>query len=177
MKDFELKFSGLALGKHQFKFETNKTFFENFQDRGLEGEIIHYGAISFLVDLDKKENLLVFDISFTGVVTVTCDLCLDDLRKKVNGSHRILGKFGDEDQWREEDVIMIPPKEHKVQMEDIFFELVILSLPSKLVHEEGDCDPEMLKKLNEYNLGGEVETKEETDPRWNALKDLFKDKK
>jgi len=33
----------------------------------------------------------------------------------------------------------------------------------------------MLEKLKEYN-GGEVSSKEESDPRWNTLKDLFKDK-
>lgn len=33
----------------------------------------------------------------------------------------------------------------------------------------------MIEKLKEYN-GGEGSSNEASDPRWNTLKDLFKDK-
>lgn len=175
MKDFELKFSGLTVGKHQFNYEATKMFFESFQGRGLESELIHDGKVAFDVELDKKENLLVFDIIYDGKVNVDCDVCLDQLDVEVSGDSRIIGKYSDEDVWGEEDVIYIPSKDHKVDLSEIFYQFIHLSLPAKTVHEEGKCDPVMLEKLKEYN-GGEVSSKEESDPRWNTLKDLFKDK-
>ena len=175
MKDFELKFSGLAIGKHQFNYEVTKTFFETFQGRGIESDLIHDGIVAFDVELDKKDNLLVFDILYDGSVNVDCDVCLDQLDTEVSGDSRIIGKYSDEDFWGEEDVINIPSKDHKVDLSDIFYQLIRLSLPSKIVHEEGKCDPVMLEKLKEYN-GGEATSNEETDPIWNTLKDLFKDK-
>lgn len=176
MKDFELKFSGLAVGKHHFEYEIKKTFFDFFQDKGVEIEVINDGNLFFNIELDKKENLLVFDIDYKGSVHVNCDVCLDDLHLDISGSSRILGKFGEEDEWQEEDVIVIPSKDHKIDLTDLFYELIHLSLPAKMVHEEGKCDPQMLKKLEELNNGGNEESQEESDPRWNALKDLFKDK-
>ncbi len=176
MRDFELKFSGLSIGKHQFDYELNKTFFDFFQNNGVEDELIQNGSLVFNVDLDKKDNLLVFDIDFNGTVDVSCDVCLDDLELTITGESRILGKYGEEDEWQEEDVLVIPSKDHKIDLKNLFYELIHLSLPAKLVHEEGKCDPVMLKKLEEYNNNGDVDSTEETDPRWNALKDLFKDK-
>ena len=175
MKDFELKFSGLTVGKHQFNYEVTKTFFETFQDRGIEGELIHNGKLAFDVELDKKENLLVFDIFYNGSVNVDCDICLDILDIEISGDSRIIGKFSDEDVWGEEDVIYIPPRDHKVDLSELFYQLIHLALPSKAVHEEGKCDPIMIEKLKEYN-GGEDSSNEASDPRWNTLKDLFKDK-
>lgn len=175
MKDFELKFSGLVIGKHLFNYEVTNTFFEGFQDRGVEGELIHSGKVTLDVELDKKDNLLVFDIIFDGSVSVDCDICLDLLNIDVSGDSKIIGKYSDEDIWGEEDVISIPPKDHKIDLSEIFYQLIHLSLPAKMVHEEGKCDPIMLEKLKEYNTG-EATSSEETDPRWNTLKDLFKDK-
>jgi len=96
MKDFELKFSGLTVGKHQFNYEATKMFFESFQGRGLESELIHDGKVAFDVELDKKENLLVFDIIYDGKVNVDCDVCLDQLDVEVSGDSRIIGKYSDE---------------------------------------------------------------------------------
>ncbi len=177
MKDFELKFSGLAVGKHKFEYEAKKTFFDFFQDIGSEVDQIKDGNVHFEVDLDKKENLLVFDIEFKGSVIVDCDICLDQLKLALSGNSRVLGKFGEEDEWQEEDVLVIPSKDHKVDLSNIFYELIHLSLPAKKVHESGNCDPEMLRKLEEYNNVGTEKLDDETDPRWSKLKDLFKDKK
>lgn len=129
MKDFELKFSGLTVGKHQFNYEVTKTFFETFQDRGIEGELIHNGKVAFDVELDKKENLLVFDIFYDGSVNVDCDICLDVLDIEISGDSRIIGKFSDEDVWGEEDVIYIPPRDHTLTYLSFFISLFTLHCP------------------------------------------------
>ncbi|UTW63826.1 DUF177 domain-containing protein [bacterium SCSIO 12741] len=56
-------------------------------------------------------------------------------------------------------------------MSQLLYEFIHLALPLKNVHNEGECDPEMVKKIEELNYG-EGEEEESTDPRWNALKSL-----
>ena len=56
------------------------------------------------------------------------------------------------------------------------YEYIQLALPIKRVHtddSEGNstCDPEMLKKLNEFI----VEEENNTDPRWDELRKLIND--
>ena len=45
--------------------------------------------------------------------------------------------------------------------------MIVLAIPNKRVHEsEEDCNQDVLDELDDY------ESEEETDPRWDALKNL-----
>ena len=59
-------------------------------------------------------------------------------------------------------------------MSQFFYEYILLALPIKKIHPDdrngvSQCDPEMIKKLEEH-LTSDID---ETDPRWNELKKLM----
>ena len=63
-KSFDIPFVGLKQGKHHFKFEVGKTFFDDFPFSIIEG-----GNLIAEVELDKKETInifLNFDLSLAG---------------------------------------------------------------------------------------------------------------
>ena len=85
MKDFELKFSGLTVGKHQFNYEATKMFFESFQGRGLESELIHDGKVAFDGMSDK---------------TILCSGTVLGSSKGIKEYLRLLKKYGSDFKYK-----------------------------------------------------------------------------
>lgn len=176
MNHFEVSFSGLKIGQHQFEFEISKVFFDTYQDRGIEGELIQDGDIHFDLDLEKKETMMVLDFSFHGSVISECAKCLEGVEILVEGKHRVIAKFSDEPALDEDDLISIPSTMHKIDLSEYLYQFIYLALPARVIHDDGECDISMLDKLREYEVGTTDSDEDEIDPRWNTLKDLFKDK-
>lgn len=172
MKDFEIQFSGLKLGVHSFEFEVGKSFFDYFQEEGRDIQSIEGADIQVTVELEKKETMLVLVFKFSGGVKLLCDRCATSLQINLNGEERIIGKFSDEETWHEDEVIHIPNKAYKIDVAELLFEFILLAIPSKNVHPEGECDPEMLEKIEEYIVRDKEESEREIDPRWAKLKNL-----
>jgi len=61
-------------------------------------------------------------------------------------------------------------------------ELISVSIPKRVLHEEGGCNEEMMELYRNYTLNSdsnndiETDIEEEYDQRWSALKKLKKDK-
>lgn len=170
MKDFEIQFSGLSFGVHGFKFKIGEKFFKHFENQDQEFTTLKGGELEINVDLEKKETMLIFEFDINGIVHVACDLCTADMTVSVNTQQRIIGKFSDEEAWHEDDIIHLSTSAYKIDLTDLFHEFIMLSLPLKNVHEDGDCDPEMTKVLEKYRITEKEESS--VDPRWDKLKNL-----
>jgi hypothetical protein len=58
--------------------------------------------------------------------------------------------------------------------------MLVLSVPTKRIHPgvlDGSLDSELLDKLQELQPKTEKEEQKNTDPRWDALRNLIKDNK
>ena len=54
LKQFSIPFTGLKIGKHQFEFEIDKSFFDAF-----EYSLVKEGHLKAAVELDKQETMLI----------------------------------------------------------------------------------------------------------------------
>jgi len=169
LRNYDVSFSGLKTGKHQFKFEIDKTFFQLFDT---EQEFTN-PKISVDVFLEKHTTFLEFVIKINGTVQLVCDITNEDFNHPVENEIKVLVKFGEEYDDSEEDVITIPTNDHAFNVAQLIYEIVTLSIPMKKVSPNvSDEDLEILEKFSPK----EVEEEEEKgDPRWDALKKL-KDK-
>lgn len=170
MKKYEIQFSGLKNGTHSFNFEVDKEFFEFFKDQNLEITDLNSGLIQVKLELEKKETMLVLNFSIDGNLEVPCDICMEPLSTSISAERRIVGKFSDEEAWHEDDIIHIPSSAFKIDIKDLLYEFISLSIPLKNVHAEDKCDSKMIEKLNEYRRFEKEE--EKIDPRWDKLKNL-----
>lgn len=166
LKEYVIPFVGLKEGEHDYAFDIDAGFFENFDNSEIIKADVHVD-----VKLEKQERMLIFDFITTGNMVIPCDRCLADLVVPVKGNDRLIVKFGQE--WEEEsdEVIVIPEKESHVDLSNFIYEYIMLKLPIQRVHPEdrGLCDPEVIEKLDEHK-----ET--HIDPRWEALKQLKENK-
>ena len=139
---YSIPFKGLKNGHHEFRFEVDKSLFEEFESAEIKD-----GACDVEVDLDRQESQLVFRISISGHVVVACDRCLEDCRVPIDFEGQLLGRFSDEPREYDGEVIWLLPGEESVDLTQYIYESIVLSLPYQRVHPEGECNPEMLERF------------------------------
>ena len=176
LKTFTIPFVGLKLGKHQFEYKLDKTFFDFF-------EYQDFNEADIVVDLElnKKTTLLELHFDISGHVNVNCDVTNEPYNQEIKNTFDLVVKFGDDYNDEEIDLLIIPHGEYEVNVQQYIYETIILSVPSKLIHpgvEDGTLQSEILEKLEELSPKEKQEKKdnEEIDPRWNTLKKLLTDK-
>ncbi|MBR2624548.1 MAG: DUF177 domain-containing protein, partial [Paludibacteraceae bacterium] len=87
-----------------------------------------------------------------------------------------------EEQSEDDDgeLITVPVDAMNVDLARHFYETAALNVPLRHVHEDGECDEEMSKRLEEMRaVNADEKTNEggDTDPRWNELKKLIDNNK
>lgn len=166
-KEYTIPFSGLKEGIHEYSWDISGAFFEDRE----YGEIID-GDLHVEATMTKHTRMLVFDFDLKGTVEVTCDICTEPFDYPVDTEQQLIIKLGDKFEEESEDVIRIPETESEVDLSQFIFEYIVTSLPIRRTHEEGQCDPEMISKLEELRTNQDKKGPEDIDPRWDKLKDL-----
>lgn len=188
LKQFIIPFVALKQGSYVFNFEVDDTFFE-----GLDYSIIHKGDVKVGLILDKKETMLIGHYTINGVVSTNCDRCTDPVELSVEGEYQLIYKYGTEPS-DDETLVIIHPDSYELDVASNVYELITVSLPARSIHEEGECNEEMMSKLSEYLLSPEEDEDEDfedddesedededgnddgdnddIDPRWDVLKNL-----
>ena len=176
LKEFNIQFIGLKLGEHHFEYDIDNKFFEEF-----EYDEFNDANLKVNLVLNKKTTLLELHFEVIGTVNVNCDLTNEPYNQEISNDFDLVVKFGNEYNDDNEDILIIPHGEYEINVSQYIYELIVLSVPTKLVHpgvKDGTLDSEILKKLEELSPKGLDKRKdnEETDPRWNTLKKLLTDK-
>jgi len=172
---YEIQFSGLALGQHDFEWPLEPTFFKRF-----ENEEILESDLHAKVSLDKKERLMNLTFTIEGKVKTLCDRCGDEVWTDIEAEDEIVARFSNETDLSNDDVIFLNSSEYKLDIGQFLYEFSLLAVPQKRVHDEGECNPaaeEFFDELEEDEEENEKEEKEiddndYIDPRWEALKKL-----
>ncbi|UFH33807.1 DUF177 domain-containing protein [Chryseobacterium sp. C-71] len=170
LRNYDISFSGLKIGKHEFRFEIDKEFFQLFDT---EQEFTN-PKIDVEVFLNKHTTFLEFEVKVNGTVELVCDITNDSFDHDIENQIGILVKFGEEYDDSEEDVVTILANDHAFNVAHLIYENVALSIPMKKVSPNiSDEDLAILDKFSPKEI--EEKEEEEVDPRWEALKKL-KDK-
>ena len=171
LEQYRLELKTLPLGEHEFNFVLDDDYF-----KAIGSEEITKGDVNATITVTKTAHNITLDIDLLGEVTTTCDRCLDPLKIDIDAVETLYISFGDTYQEESDDQITIPEDEEYFDISWILYEYVVLSLPLKKVHEEGECNPEMIKILHQHEgTIADTKTTEENkvDPRWASLKDII----
>ena len=170
-KEYSIAFSGLKQGKHDFNYTIENTFFESF---GYDE--FNSATIDLKVVLEKMSTMMELYLSADGIVNVNCDLTNEPYDQSISGDLELVVKFGEEFDDDDDELLILPHGEHQVNIAQYIYEMLALSVPAKRIHPkvlDGTMKSTVLEKLEELRP---KENKENTDPRWDALKDLLTDK-
>lgn len=162
-KDYIINFSSLLMGENELDFKVDKRFFEAF-----ENEEILEANVSLKLNAFKEERMISFYFNFHGSLMVLCDRCLEPLDIDINSTNSLFVKFGQEFLEQDDDVIIVPAKENKIDITQYVYDYILLQKPIRCVHQEGGCNKDMLDRISKQN-----ENKQKVvDPRWSSLKDI-----
>lgn len=169
LSTYNIEFKGLKEGNHEFDYQIGKSFFGFF-----ENSLVEEGDIKVKIVLEKHSSFLELHLSLSGTVVLTCDRCLEQYNQRIKGKSSLFVKFGETQSEEGEDVIWVLPEEHQINVAQLIYEYIAISIPLRHVHPAGKggdlgCNPEMLKKLEEYTR----HESDSTDERWNELKKLL----
>jgi uncharacterized protein len=169
IEQYSILFRSLRTGVHNFNFVMDSRFFEHFDNPECPG-----GDFSVSLELDKKSHLLSMIFIYSGKATVICDRCLEEFSLPLEFSTRLFVRFGEEVMETDAEVLYLDPNEHNLNVAEYLLESVCLNLPVKRVHENSDdCNRDMIIKLDKHRINPEEKG---TDPRWDSLRDINKNK-
>ena len=172
LKQFSIPFTGLKLGKHDFDFEIDKSFFDAF-----EHSLVKDGALKAVVELDKQETMLILGFHIEGTIKLNCDTCLSDFDQQIELNERQIVKFAEEvdaDEPEDLEIIVLPRKETAIDVSELIYEFITVAVPfiNKCEQAGQACDEQMLNTLEKLSAGSEEQEEQSSDPRWEALKKL-----
>ena len=165
LAEYNIVFSGLKVGQHDFESPLEAAFFDEFAEADFRNANVHLNVV-----LEKRDTMLTFDFSFHGTVETDCDRCADPLQLPVDGEHRLIVKFGDEEYEQSDEILVVPSSTFQLNLAQFAYEYIVLSLPLKRVHPEGECNEQALARLEDLSI--DEQDVPETDPRWAALGQL-----
>ncbi len=173
LRQFSIPFTGLKLGKHQFEFTIDKSFFDAF-----EYSLVKDGKLEVAVELDKQETMLILHFHIWGTLQLNCDKCLAEFAQPIDVEERQIVKFA-EDELESDDleIIVLNRKESELDISEMIYEFINVAVPYINNCEQAEngqtCDPEMIATLEKLSSGNtEKEEEQNDDPRWAALKKL-----
>lgn len=165
-RNYDIEFSGLKNGKHEFRFEIDKKFFQLFDT---EQEFTEPKIVADIL-MDKHTTFLELLIKTSGTVNLVCDITNENFEHPIEHEIEVLVNFGEEYDDSNVDVVTIPKTDHAFNASQLIYEDVMLSIPMKKVSPNiSDEDFEILEKFSPKDT---VEEEPDIDPRWEALKKL-----
>ncbi len=165
-----LKFSGLKDGLHEFSYSLNEEFFKNFNYSEFNS-----GKFNISVKLSKKPTILELNFTSKGLINVNCSISNESFNHDLLSKLDLVVNFGEDYDDTNDELLILPFGSHSIDLDQYFYEMIVLSVPLKLVHpgvKDGSLDSEIVNRLKEFDINQEKSIN--FDPRWNKLKELKK---
>ncbi|MBQ0113605.1 MAG: DUF177 domain-containing protein [Bacteroidales bacterium] len=166
-KDYVIQISKLVKGENHLQLLIDRELFEEFECED---------ALAIDVKLDmqviKNERMIEFHFSFAGTMQVECGRCLSPVTLPIEKTSDLYVKFGESYDEPDINEWIIPEGENDIDILSYVYEELRVEIPISPVHKNiGECDKEMIERLEKNNLESQKD-KEEIDPRWEKLKGL-----
>ena len=167
---YVIQFAGLKEGRHEFEFDVDDSFFEQF-----ESSEIKKGKLAVRVILDKNRQVLEMGFFIQGTVQSICDRCLDELDLPLQYQGKLFFKFGEESYELTDEIIILSSSEYKVDISQYIYEFIHLAIPYRKIHPDingaSGCNSGMIQKLE--SLTNHETSEKNYNHSWDKLKEII----
>ena len=180
LNKYQIDLKSLSLSEvYKFNFVLEDEFFEC-----VDGPEVRQGKVNVSLNVVRASTTFELDFKIEGVVTVTCDRCLDEMEIPIETINRLVVTFGEMYAETSDEQIIVSEEEGFINVAWYMYEFIALAIPMKRVHDTGKCNEVMASKLQEVCVDNTTETDQflnpeddnrPVDPRWNVLRDLVGD--
>lgn len=173
MREFNVNIIGLSNKVHQFEYQLEDKFFEQYGQ-----DIVSGGSFKVAVALDKRETFIEVHFIIEGQAKLICDKSLESFDFPLHLDRKIVFKFGEEEKEISDEIMIIPRDKASLELGQFLYEFISLAIPLKKVHPRLQAEEEEYEEGKIiYTSGGDAEDEnpsEANDPRWDILKKLKK---
>ena len=163
---FKIDLKGMKEQKAVREYDLDDAYFE-----AVDGPEVRAGHVHARVEIARSERFFELGFTIEGTVTVPCDVCLDDMSQPVSTSSSLVATLGTEPSEEDSDVVTVDETEGILDISWTLYELIALAIPTRHVHAEGQCNPDMLRAIAAHTAGSGAED-HAVDPRWGGLEKL-----
>ena len=133
---------GLKSGTYDFELKVGSELFELEQSDDIKG-----GEFDVKVKMRKSGSFAELDVVLDGCAVVECDRCLEECRLPVTSESTLTVRFADGEPDYDGEVMQVPAAEAEIDLAHYIYESIVLALPYRRVHPDGECNPEMLARI------------------------------
>jgi len=175
-REYEIAFVGLKPGIHEFNYQVDDLFFEDFQEQDFKNCKAH---VKLLLE-KSSSSFLILRFEIGGSLEVICDRCNNNLPLQLFEEFVITVKMAEDpeimnEQEEDPDVYYISKGESHLNIKNWIYEFINLSIPMQKTCEFENMDGPYCNATARALLNGmKVEGNEQENPIWNDLK-KFKD--
>ncbi len=93
--------------------------------------LIEKGSFHADVELNKHETFLEVNFKIKGTATLICDRSLEPFEYPIKNSHKVVFKFGDQDEELTDEIVMIHRDTVALELGQYLYEFIALDVPLK----------------------------------------------
>lgn len=182
LRAYDIDIIKLKEGKHTFSFEVKDEFFKFYE----ADDWVNGSDLTASVTVTKTASLMEADFDIAGTIRLTCDRSLEEFDHPMEVVEKVIYKYGLVEEEISEDVLMITKDTPSINVAQLIYEFILLSIPAKKIHpdyldemddDEFEEEGSLVYLSNENDKGeaGEDNIPEKLgDPRWEILNKLKK---
>ncbi len=180
LKTYQIDLKNLSPAEvYKFDYVLEDGFFES-----VNGSEVRQGEVNVSLSVVRMSSAFELYFSLKGMVTVTCDRCLEDMKIPIEAINRLIVTFGEMYAEVSDEQVIISEEEGVINIAWYMYEFIALAIPMTHIHNPGECNEVVALKLKELSvdeLNEEDEVLEagrdsqSVDPRWDALRNLIGD--
>lgn len=138
----------MADGRRSWDFDIDAAFF-----RDMESAEVTDADVKVHLDIVKRGDL--YDLTFLcrGDLQIPCDRCLDPISHEVDTQYHTVVKYGEEYNDESDDLLILPQSSVVLNVADMIHDTLVLTIPLRHVHPDGECNREMTAALNRHSSG------------------------
>ena len=145
LKQYIISLPTLGEGHHEYEMKADGSF---FAARG--NDDVKEADVTAYVDIDVRHGAYEIGITCQGWIDIPCDRCLDPMRLDVDEDYDVTVRYGEEYDEKD-DLITIPEDETDFDLATLIADTVLLSIPLRHVHPDGECNPEMEEIMSRHS--------------------------
>lgn len=164
----KLDIQKLSNGSHHFEYSTTQ------EELNLTDSVVRFGNVQVDCEVDKSEQNILVKNHTVAAFKGQCDNCLAEFERNLEDSFTLFYTTDKEVSTDDENIVhVLGSSVHEIDLNEGIRESLLLALPMRLLCRD-DCKgicPGCGANLNEETCSCK---REYHDPRWDALKDVFK---
>lgn len=146
--EYIIEYAGLSAGEHQFEFDIDNNFIQQYHAEPLENTF----QLHVEINLIKYNHSVQVKVKMNGNISVICDKCLIPYSYPVLHEASLLIEKGNPKHSTDE-ILMVEKNDNKINFSQYLYETISLSLPYKIVpcetFENVQCDETILEKIQQ----------------------------